>query len=134
MILKEKKYVFSILIIAFIITALLIFVQSTKTKEEINNSVNNYSEVNFPKNGKNELTQTEQENIIKYLEENISEISPEKEVLGGKFYLTSLDFIDSNNLKVEYEDGHIALMANINFDYLEGDEVRINNFEIVNLD
>lgn len=58
--------------------------------------------------------------VEQYLKENISTISPEKEVLGGKFYITKIDWLENNSGIVEYEDGHIALKAT--FDY----EVQIN--------
>lgn len=70
-----------------------------------------------------------------YLQKNISELSPKKEVLGGKFYITNLKFIDHNNAEVDYEDGHIALKAKINF-VIEpesggGKTVKVNSFEII---
>lgn len=66
-----------------------------------------------------------------YLKENISSLSPEKEVLGGKFYVTKIDWIGNNEGKVEYEDGHILL--NANFEYqISSDKnaVIIDKFEI----
>lgn len=81
---------------------------------------------------KNKLTLEEQEIISNYLEGNISELSPEKEVLGGKFYITSIDFLSDQKLIIEYEDGHIALKAEIDFEYLDSENIVIENFEIVN--
>jgi len=51
--------------------------------------------------------------------------------LGGKFYITSLDFLDGNNAVIEYEDGHIALKAEINFQYIDENNITINKFEII---
>ena len=57
--------------------------------------------------------------IENYVKENISKISNKfgiKEVLGGKFYTTKMSWVyeDSLNLlQVEYEDGHVAYVANI---------------------
>ncbi len=51
-----------------------------------------------------------------FLKQNIGVISPEKEVLGGKFYVTNLSWIDDNRVIVEYEDGHIALSAEAVFE------------------
>lgn len=46
-----------------------------------------------------------------FLKDNISSLSSEKEVLGGKFYITNISWLDSDMALVEYEDGHIALTA-----------------------
>ncbi|PKM91548.1 hypothetical protein CVU82_03055 [Candidatus Falkowbacteria bacterium HGW-Falkowbacteria-1] len=81
---------------------------------------------------KNDLSSEDQQAISEYFAKNISELSPEKEVLGGKFYITSLDFIDENNLIIEYEDGHIALSAEVNFQYLDSENIEINEFNIMN--
>ncbi|MDD4290534.1 MAG: hypothetical protein PHH83_04705 [Patescibacteria group bacterium] len=67
------------------------------------------------------------ENFIK---ENISEISPKKEVLGGKFYITKFTWADDNNGLVDYEDGHIAFKAKFNIS-LERNNPKINFFEII---
>ncbi len=70
-------------------------------------------------------------NILEnYLKNNISQISPEKEVLGGKFYITNLTEISSDTAEVEYEDGHIALRARFNFKISNG-EVSITNFTLI---
>ena len=46
--------------------------------------------------------------VIKFFTESINEVSPEKPVLGGKWFVTRFRFVDKNNVYVEYEDGHIA--------------------------
>lgn len=81
--------------------------------------------------GKNKLSSENQRIISEYFAKNISELSPEKEVLGGKFYINSLDFIDENNLIIEYEDGHIGFIARVNFQYLSPENININNFNII---
>lgn len=65
-----------------------------------------------------------------HIRENISEISPKKEVLGGKFYVTKFTWADDNNGLVDYEDGHIAFTAKFNI-VLEGNSSKINFFEII---
>lgn len=71
-----------------------------------------------------EFTQAEQEALVaSYIEENISELSPTPEVLGGTFMVTALDFTSSTNSgqssagsgTVAYEDGHIALVADFEY-------------------
>lgn len=67
-----------------------------------------------------------------YLRENISELSPEKEVLGGKFYVSSIDWLEENRGKVEYEDGHILLNAEFEYQIsADGKGITIDKFEIV---
>ncbi len=68
--------------------------------------------------------------VINYIKDNISELSPEKEVLGGTFYVTNIDFIDHNLAIVEYEDGHIALEAEVMFS-IENKEVSIKSFKLI---
>ena len=64
-----------------------------------------------------------------YLSKNIFNLSPEKEVLGGKFYITKLTLISKNSAEVEYEDGHIALKADFNFSILN-DIIEVSNFTV----
>ena len=46
--------------------------------------------------------------VISFFTERINDISPEKPVLGGKWFVTRFRFVEDNNVYVEYEDGHIA--------------------------
>ncbi len=78
----------------------------------------------------NELTISDNELVIGYLENNISELSPEPEVLGGTFYVVNVDFIDENQAIVEYEDGHIAFEAMFFFQ-IDGNRVIAESFELI---
>jgi len=74
--------------------------------------------------------------VEKYLKENISNISPTKEVLGGKFYITKTDWVGNNSGIVEYEDGHILLKAFFGYEIQINNQnnnysVIINNFKII---
>jgi len=66
--------------------------------------------------------------VENYLRENISNISPTKEVLGGKFYVNKIDWVGDNSGIVEYEDGHILLKAT--FDYEIQTDVN-NNYSVI---
>jgi len=68
--------------------------------------------------------------VVEYLRQNISELSPQKEVLGGKFYITSIEFISDNEAVIEYEDGHNPYKAQASF-YIQPNGVRINSFVLV---
>lgn len=68
--------------------------------------------------------------VENYIRENISELSPEKEVLGGKFYVTKITFNENESGRVEYEDGHIALVADFKYRVSNG-SIEITEFEIV---
>jgi len=61
-----------------------------------------------------------------YLVENISELSPIKEVLGGTFYITEFNWSSEDLAQIKYEDGHIALEAEVSFE----DDVAPSNFVI----
>jgi hypothetical protein len=62
-----------------------------------------------------------------YLTKNISALSPQKEVLGGKFYITNTRFNKSGEVVVDYEDGHIALQGIVNYQFQNG-SVKIEKF------
>lgn len=72
-----------------------------------------------------------EQNLIKdYLASHLSALSPTKEVLGGKFYLTDITFPLSNQAVIAYEDGHIALQAEVNYT-LNEKELNIDSFKII---
>lgn len=129
---KNFYLVLAILIIALIVFLIIINNSVAPTPEnnilpEENNIENNYED------SQENLTKIEkQETVTDYLRANISDLSPEEEVLGGTFYITSVDFLDDNNLIVEYEDGHIALIAEVEYEYLDSDNIIINSFNIIN--
>lgn len=52
--------------------------------------------------------------IEQYVHENISELSPVKEQLGGTFYVTGMS-ADGGVGVVEYEDGHNAYTADFTY-------------------
>lgn len=67
--------------------------------------------------------------VSAYIKANISDLSTEPEVLGGTFYVTNITFTSDSSGVVEYEDGHIALVADFTFTISqEGDiEVELTN-------
>lgn len=70
--------------------------------------------------------------IEEYVKNNISKISNKfgiKEVLGGKFYVTKMSWVYEDNLnllQVEYEDGHVAYVANL-FAFVNLNEEKIKD-------
>lgn len=84
-------------------------------------------------NNKAQLSILEERQIVEtYLAENISQISPEKEVLGGKFYILKIDWLENKAGKIDYEDGHIMLSANFTYEVNpQNKAVNIKNFEII---
>lgn len=66
------------------------------------------------------ISQEEKANIEEYIRENISILSPEKEVLGGKFYVTEIIWEADSGGVVSYEDGHIALQARFTLSFSAG--------------
>lgn len=52
--------------------------------------------------------------VIEYVRDNISELSPQKEVLGGTFFVTKIT-VDNGTGTVEYEDGHNAFTADFTY-------------------
>lgn len=73
-----------------------------------------------------EFTQEQKQTMVTvYINENISTLSPSPEVLGGTFYITNIEFTGNNSGTVEYEDGHIALVADFEFTVSENEEVTV---------
>jgi len=66
-----------------------------------------------------------------YIRENISALSPEPEVLGGKFYIVSINFTGPYEAIVEYEDGHNLYRAKAVFSVPASQEVKIESFDII---
>lgn len=66
-----------------------------------------------------------------HIRDNISDLSPEEAVLGGSFYVTSINFVSPTECIVDYEDGHIALTARAEFTVPAAGEVEIKSFELV---
>ncbi len=54
--------------------------------------------------------------VEEYVKQNISTLSPEKEVLGGTFYVTEISVGEDGTGEVHYEDGHIALVADFTWE------------------
>lgn len=73
---------------------------------------------------------TNEQNLVKdYLANHLSTLSPTKEVLGGKFYLTKITFTGTREADISYEDGHIALEAKVNY-ALDAQKLTITNFKV----
>ncbi len=71
-----------------------------------------------------------EQNLVKdYLANHLTELSPTKEVLGGKFYLTDIKFNGANQADISYEDGHIALQAQVSYT-INPRELKITDFKI----
>lgn len=82
-------------------------------------ALNSY--IHNEKQADKELTQEQEQALVSaYINENISILSPEPAVLGGTFYVTNIEFTNGNRGTVEYEDGHIALIADFEYFIDEG--------------
>lgn len=66
-----------------------------------------------------------------YVREHISELSPEKEVLGGTFFVTKIE-LDAKQKTgyVEYEDGHVFYAADFTYVVRGNEEVSITSFSV----
>lgn len=67
--------------------------------------------------------------IESYVTQNISALSPEKEVLGGTFYVTEIEAAEGRGV-VKYEDGHIALVADFTYTMSDREGIRITSFVV----
>jgi hypothetical protein len=71
-----------------------------------------------------------QTQVSEYIRENISELSPEEAILGGSFYVNSIRFTGPYMAIVDYEDGHIALSAEVEFNVPKAGEIEIVSFKL----
>lgn len=132
----NKKNLILWAIFGLIVLVLIFFlVKSLGSKENNNKETQEIDLGIMDESNLSEELINRQNLVVKYLEDNISQLSPEKEVLGGKFYLTSLDFISDQEVIVSYEDGHIALVAKVTFTLEQKSpldkELIIESFEII---
>jgi hypothetical protein len=131
---KKKCLILLIIIIVLLGAAFFLKKNSWFQKETTPKDEEIYTEI-MDESNLNEEMMIKQNLVVEYLEDNISNLSPEKEVLGGKFYLTSVDFLNDSEAIVSYEDGHIALTAKTTFSLKQNDsqemEVVIDKFEII---
>ncbi|OGG49402.1 hypothetical protein A3C18_01230 [Candidatus Kaiserbacteria bacterium RIFCSPHIGHO2_02_FULL_54_11b] len=67
--------------------------------------------------------------VESYISQNISDLSPEKEVLGGKFYVTDIQTTGGKGV-VHYEDGHIALVADFTYKTSGEKGIEITSFTV----
>ncbi|MBU2104144.1 hypothetical protein KJ848_03645 [Patescibacteria group bacterium] len=67
--------------------------------------------------------------IETYVRTSLSELSEEKEQLGGTFYITHIETENGVGV-VEYEDGHNAYTADFTYQITEEGEPQVLTFEI----
>lgn len=67
--------------------------------------------------------------IQEYIKQNISKLSPEKEVLGGKFYIVKIEAHGGTGTVI-YEDGHNAFKADFKYEIDEEGNPSVTSFEI----
>lgn len=110
-----------IILFIILLCTVLIFLTMNQKDESVNS-------LNQP-TLKNAVIQKEV--IVEYLKNNISTLSPEKEVLGGTYYVTKFTDTDNNSGIVEYEDGHNAYKAKVFYSMDAKRGIQINSFEII---
>ncbi|GEM_PF-881252 len=105
-------------ILAFSVTYLTLEDRIRKDFEEVLKSV------------KFEPRQFSEEQVLEYLKTHISELSPQKEVLGGKFYITAFEFTGRSTGLVSYEDGHNAFNAEIEIARDNSGNIAVQSFTL----
>jgi len=108
---ENKKTWLIVAVIAILVVVIVVLLTN------FNKSTNNQNQK--PNVYMGEYTMKDRVVFEKYLMDNISSISPQKEVLGGKFYVTTIDWTNDRSGMVAYEDGHIALRAEFQFSYAD---------------
>jgi hypothetical protein len=67
--------------------------------------------------------------VESYVSENISTLSPIKEQVGGKFFVTKIEASGGEGV-VEYEDGHNAYTADFTYSTDENGNPKIETFKV----
>lgn len=142
---NNKKTWLIVAVLAVLLVILAVLLTSNRDNEATNTLNNDNQETVINTTNDQEIitpildieyTSTDQQNFESFLMENISIISPEKEVLGGTFYITNIEWLNFNEGIVDYEDGHIALKAAFGLTY--SDETRVmpefSYFNLIPLD
>jgi len=113
----KKVIIWGVIILAALIVGFFLlnsYIYQAKQGEEL------------PQEQTGALSQAQTETLVSaYIEENISELSSEPEVLGGTFYVTNIGFTGTNSGTVEYEDGHIALEADFQYVFNEEGAIEV---------
>ena len=113
---KNKTIIVTLLLVVALILFYFLFIKGYTTQK--------------PFDERDVFTEERKELVRDYLEANIETLSPQKAVLGGTFYVTDVTFQGANNAMVSYEDGHIALTADVDFTISEDGVVSIRVFDI----
>ena len=69
--------------------------------------------------------------IKQYVEQNINTLSPKKAEVGGTFRVTSITWSNDDIATVHYEDGHIAVTAQVKATIAADGKVKVESFEVV---
>lgn len=77
-----------------------------------------------------EATDEEQDAAEAYVRENIVTLSTEPAVLGGTFYVTDIEADSDWTGTVEYEDGHVAFVADFTYAVNASGTPRITSFTV----
>lgn len=64
-----------------------------------------------------------------FVRNNISSLSPDKEVVGGTFYVTDFQAQGGKGV-VSYEDGHVAFTADFTYTVDQNGNVNITSFQV----
>lgn len=70
--------------------------------------------------------------VESYVRANIRQLSPEPEVLGGTFFVTSIDVREDGTGSVSYEDGHNAYDADFTYSVDQLGQPHIDSFVVTN--
>jgi hypothetical protein len=124
-----------LIIAAILLVGVIIWSMATDREEVVDDPVNGtdvpQEVVDENDDVEEEMTQAEREEMVsQYIQENISELSPEPEVLGGTFYVNDITFTGDNSGIVEYEDGHIMLVANFTYTFNAEGEPEVTFTEV----
>lgn len=113
------KTLLSLLAVVLVIGGLFFFIRQRVDTDTVATS-NNLGELATTTNA----TGT----IEDYIRKNISSLSPEKEVLRGTFYVTTIEAHGSSGT-VSYEDGHVAYTADFTYTIDPNGKVTITSFK-----
>ncbi len=133
---KNKVWLTALVLVVVIIAVFILMKDSSEENGQLympfveEQIVNNEGDLN-----QGEAEEVDRVFFAEFLRANISDISPEKEVLGGKFYVTDIEWINNQTAIVDYEDGHIALRAEVKLSFTDETKsvVKVEHFKMMEL-
>lgn len=125
---KKQTFIYALFLVVTVVIVIVGIVFWKKTNNIPEKSPENLAAVESQKYSPIDILAATQNLVSDYIKKNINTLSPIDPVLGGKFYVTAILFTGKSSCIVNYEDGHNALKAQVEFILPSPGKVEITSF------